>query len=134
VTGLRGTLTEGVDYDGDKLAGCLVVGVPVANIGTPRQQAMIAAYRERYGHQRGFEYAMTVPAVRKARQALGRVIRGDEDVGVRLLLDERYCQDGSDASGTDGGVRQYLSPAEQREYITYESVDAARRAVASFWP
>jgi DNA excision repair protein ERCC-2 len=60
------------------------------------------AYDRRFGD--GFEYALTVPAVRKARQAVGRVIRGPEETGVRVLLDERY------ARGSWNSVREVLGP------------------------
>jgi DNA excision repair protein ERCC-2 len=102
VTSLRGTLTEGVDYRGDRLAAAVVCGVPLINTASPRTRALRTAYDRRFGD--GFEYALTVPAVRKARQAVGRVIRGPEEVGVRVLLDERYARD------VWNGVREYLGP------------------------
>jgi DNA excision repair protein ERCC-2 len=102
VTSLRGTLTEGVDYRGDRLAAAVVCGVPLINTASPRTRALRTAYDRRFGD--GFEYALTVPAVRKARQAVGRVIRGPEEVGVRVLLDERYARE------TWNSVREYLGP------------------------
>jgi DNA excision repair protein ERCC-2 len=102
VTSLRGTLTEGVDYRGDRLAAAVVCGVPLINTASARTRALRTAYDRRFGD--GFEYALTVPAVRKARQAVGRVIRGPEEVGVRVLLDERYARD------VWNGVREYLGP------------------------
>jgi DNA excision repair protein ERCC-2 len=53
------------------------------------------AYERTFGD--GFRTALTVPAVRKARQAIGRVIRGPEETGVRVLLDERYARDSWDS-------------------------------------
>ncbi|MFC6719679.1 ATP-dependent DNA helicase [Natrialbaceae archaeon GCM10025810] len=100
VTSLRGTLTEGVDYKGDRLSAAVVCGVPIVNTSSPRTKAVRRAYDDEFGD--GFEYALTVPAVRKARQAIGRVIRSPEDVGVRVLLDERYARDSWDS------VRPYL--------------------------
>ncbi|EMA34800.1 helicase c2, partial [Halobiforma lacisalsi AJ5] len=117
VTSLRGTLTEGVDYSGDRLSAAVVCGVPIVNTSSPRTKAVRRAYDDAFGDvpgQRsgskpgasasgvGFEYALTIPAVRKARQAIGRVIRSPEDVGVRVLLDERYARDSWDS------VREYL--------------------------
>jgi DNA excision repair protein ERCC-2 len=102
VTSLRGTLTEGVDYRGDRLAAAVVCGVPLINTASPRTRALRTAYDRRFGD--GFEYALTVPAVRKARQAVGRVIRGPDEVGVRVLLDERYARE------TWNSVREYLGP------------------------
>src|SRR6056297_73961 len=88
VTSTRGTLTEGVDYDGAKLAAALVVGVPLVNVGSPR-----------------------VRAVRRARQAIGRVIRGTEECGVRVFADARYTPD------APRSVHEYLSPAEREEFV-----------------
>ncbi len=95
VTSLRGTLTEGVDYHGDRLTAAVVCGVPIVNTSSPRTKAVRRAYDEAFGD--GFTYALTIPAVRKARQAIGRVIRSPEDVGVRVLLDERYARDSWDS-------------------------------------
>ncbi|AXR79814.1 ATP-dependent DNA helicase [Natrarchaeobaculum sulfurireducens] len=103
LTSLRGTLTEGVDYSGDRLSAAVVCGVPIVNTASPRTKAVRRAYDEEFGD--GFEYALTIPAVRKARQAVGRVIRSPDDVGVRVLLDERYARDSWDS------VREYL-PAD----------------------
>lgn len=128
-TSIRGTLTEGVDYDGDKLAGCFVVGVPIISTETPAQQAVLAAYTDRWGNT-GFRHGVTVPAVRKARQALGRVIRGANDVGVRVLLDGRYC--GSQDTQEDG-VRDLLSPAEQNEYTPLAGTDEMVTELRKFW-
>ncbi len=95
VTSLRGTLTEGVDYQGDRLRAAVVCGVPIVNTASPRTRAVRTAYEDAFGD--GFRYALTVPAVRKARQAVGRVIRGPEETGVRVLLDERYARDSWDS-------------------------------------
>ncbi|OVE83525.1 ATP-dependent DNA helicase [Natronolimnobius baerhuensis] len=100
VTSLRGTLTEGVDYSGDRLSAAVVCGVPLVNTASPRTKAVRRAYDDEFGD--GFTYALTIPAVRKARQAIGRVIRSPEDVGVRVLLDERYARESWDS------VRPYL--------------------------
>jgi DNA excision repair protein ERCC-2 len=111
VTSARGTLTEGVDYDGDKLHTCAVVGVPLVNIGAPRVRAVQRAYGDAFGEDDAFEYALTVPAVRRARQTIGRVIRGTDEVGVRALVGGRY------AKGARHSVHDYLSPAEREEFV-----------------
>jgi DNA excision repair protein ERCC-2 len=111
VTSVRGTLTEGVDYDGDKLHCCAVVGVPLVNIGAPRVRAVRRAYGDAFGTDNAFEYALTVPAVRRARQTIGRVIRGTDEVGVRALVGGRYVE------GARHSVHTYLSPAERGEFV-----------------
>lgn len=108
VTSLRGTLTEGVDYSGDRLSVAVICGVPIINTASPRTKAVRTAYDRAFGN--GFEYSLTVPAVRKARQAIGRVIRGPDEVGVRVLLDERYARESWD------GVRKHLPDEERAEF------------------
>ena len=111
VTSLRGTLTEGVDYSGDRLSAAVICGVPIVNTSSPRTKAVRRAYDDAFGD--GFTYALTIPAVRKARQAIGRVIRSPEDVGVRVLLDERYARESWDSVQSylpDDGEFQTVSP------------------------
>jgi DNA excision repair protein ERCC-2 len=81
------------------------------------------AYDDAFGD--GFDTALTVPAVRKARQAVGRVIRGPEEVGVRVLLDERYARDSWDS------VREYLGP--EREEFQPVSPDMLSIGLERFW-
>ena len=126
VTSTRGTLTEGVDYDGDKLHCCGVVGVPLVNIGSPRVRAVKRAYADEFGEANAFEYALTVPAVRRARQALGRVVRGPEEVGMRALVGRRYTPDARHS------VSRFLPEDEREEFVqlTPTFLDGKARA---FW-
>ncbi|WP_435348360.1 ATP-dependent DNA helicase [Haloarchaeobius sp. HRN-SO-5] len=124
VTSLRGTLTEGVDYRGDRLSAAVVCGVPLINTSSPRTRAVTRAYDDTFGD--GFEYALTVPAVRKARQAVGRVIRGPEEVGVRVFVDARYARDSWDS------VREYLPPGEREEFQPV-SPDMLDLGLDRFW-
>ncbi|ELY79079.1 ATP-dependent DNA helicase [Natrinema gari] len=115
VTSLRGTLTEGVDYSGDRLAAAVVCGVPIVNTSSPRTTAVRRAYDDAFGD--GFTYALTIPAVRKARQAIGRVIRSPDDVGVRVLLDERYARESWDS------VRSYLPDDGEFQTVSPDMLD-----------
>ncbi len=126
VTSTRGTLTEGVDYDGDKLHCCAVVGVPLVNIGSPRIVATQRAYADAFGEDNAFEYALTVPAVRRARQAIGRVIRGVDEAGVRVLVGRRYVP------GARHSVHRYLAPAERDEFVRMKP-DFLADKLAGFW-
>ena len=67
-----------------------------------------------------------MPAVRRARQAIGRVIRGPEEVGVRAFLDERYTPD------APRSVHEYL-PAEEREEWTTMTPMFLDSQLAAFW-
>ncbi len=124
VTSIRGTLTEGVDYEGDRLAAAVVCGVPIINTSSPRTRAVKTAYDREFGD--GFETALTVPAVRKARQAIGRVIRGTDEVGVRCLVDARYARE------SWNGVREYL-PEYERDEFRPVSADMLRFGLERFW-
>ncbi|SDR31237.1 ATP-dependent DNA helicase [Natronobacterium texcoconense] len=89
-TSLWGTLAEGVSFDGEDARTVLVVGVPYPHLDD-RAEAVQDAYDVAFdGTETGWRYAVEIPTVRKTRQALGRVIRSPEDVGVRALLDRRY--------------------------------------------
>jgi len=124
VTSLRGTLTEGVDYRGDRLAAAVVCGVPLVNTASPKTKAVRTAYDRRFGD--GFETALLVPAVRKARQAVGRVIRGPDERGVRAFVDSRYARDRWD------GVRTYLPETERAEFQPV-SPDMLSLGLERFW-
>ncbi|MFC3957502.1 ATP-dependent DNA helicase [Halovivax cerinus] len=89
-TSLWGTLAEGVSFDGDDALSVLVVGVPYPHLDE-RAEAVQDAYDAAFdGTDTGWRYAVEIPTVRKTRQALGRVLRSPDDVGVRALLDRRY--------------------------------------------
>ena len=111
VTSTRGTLTEGVDYEGEDLHACAVFGVPLVNIGSPRVQAVQHAYGDRFGENNAFTYALTIPAVRQVRQAIGRVIRGPKERGVRILVGRRYVP------GAIHSVYEYLPETEREEFV-----------------
>ena len=141
VTSLRGTLTEGVDYRGDRLSAAIVCGVPIINTASARTRAVRTAYAKAFGDtsernregsssapasDAGFKYALAVPAVRKARQAIGRVIRGPDECGVRILCDERYAKDSWDS------VRGLLGEAEREEFRPV-GTDMFDYALGQFW-
>jgi len=125
VTSTRGTLTEGVDYDGDKLHCCAVVGVPLVNVASPRVRAVRRAYADAFGESNAFAYALTVPAVRRSRQALGRVIRGRDERGVRVLVGARYTAD------APRSVVDYLG--REREEFVRMTPDFLPAQFDAFW-
>lgn len=127
VTSTRGTLTEGVDYDGEKLQTCAVVGIPLVNVGSPRVRAVRRAYGDRFGAENAFEYALTVPAVRRSRQAIGRVIRGPEERGVRVLVGNRYTPDAH-----YGSVYEQVPESERREFVRMKPMFLESK-LDSFW-
>jgi len=42
----------------------------------------------------GFDATNKIPAVRKARQDRARAIRGNDEIGARIFIDERYAKTG----------------------------------------
>jgi DNA excision repair protein ERCC-2 len=68
-----------------------VVGPPLPNYDLEREQ-MRKYYQRRYGA--GFDYAYTIPAMAKAVQAAGRVIRSETDRGLIVLMDGRFIEPG----------------------------------------
>jgi DNA excision repair protein ERCC-2 len=64
-----------------------VVGPPLPSFDVERE-GMKEYYERRY--QQGFNYAYAFPAMAKAVQSAGRVIRTEEDRGLVVLLDGRF--------------------------------------------
>ena len=85
-----GSLAEGLDYAGEMVIGAFVVGPPLPTYDLERE-LMREYYEKHYGA--GFAYAYTIPAMAKAVQAAGRVIRSETDRGLIVLLDERFVQE-----------------------------------------
>ena len=126
VTSTRGTLTEGVDYEGEALHTCAVFGIPLVNIASPRVQAVRTAYGDRFGESNAFEYALTVPAIRRVRQAMGRVIRGPEERGVRILVGQRYLPDKPRSVAS-------LFPTQEQEEFRQLTPEFLSSQLQQFW-
>ncbi len=84
-----GVFSEGVDYPGRMVIGAFVVGPPLPNFDLEREK-MKEYYEANYSA--GFDYAYTFPAMAKAVQAAGRVIRTETDSGIIILMDNRFIQ------------------------------------------
>ena len=117
---LGGIYAEGIDLQGGRLIGTVVVGV-----GLPQISPELNLLRDHYNRlgQPGYDFAYTFPGMNKVLQAVGRVIRGEEDRGVAVLIDDRF---------TSPGYRR-LYPAHWREYRVARSGEALERALAAFW-
>jgi DNA excision repair protein ERCC-2 len=85
-----GSLSEGIDYPGETLIGCVVVGPALPPYDLERDQIR-QYFDRRYGC--GEAYAYLYPAAAKAFQAAGRVIRTPEDRGLLVFLDRRFLGD-----------------------------------------
>ncbi len=83
---LGGHFGEGIDLVGDRLSGVIVVGVGIPKI-TPEREILKNYYDEKFGD--GFAFAYRFPGWEKVLQAVGRVIRTENDTGFALLIDDR---------------------------------------------
>ncbi len=128
-TSLWGTLTEGVSFDGDDAHTVVVVGVPYPHLDD-RLRAVENAYDAAFDGS-GWEYAVEIPTIRKTRQALGRVLRSPEEIGVRALLDARYTQRGHEEMGKYG-VRETF-PTEERTELIDVAPEKLKYAMLNFY-
>lgn len=116
-----GSFSEGVDYAGETVIGAFVVGPPLPAFDLERE-LMKEYYQQKYGA--GFEYAYTIPAMAKAVQAAGRVIRSETDKGIVVLMDRRFLEPGYSQA----------MPADWFESDVSELVsESILRDVAGFW-
>ncbi len=130
-TSLWGTLAEGVSFDGEDARTVLVVGVPYPHLDD-RAEAVQDAYDEAFeGTDTGWRYAVEIPTVRKTRQALGRVIRSPEEVGVRALLDRRYSRRAKSDLGKYSVNGTF--PHEEREELIDIAPDKLKFAMLNFY-
>lgn len=83
-----GSFAEGLDFPGNELLGVVVVGIPLAEMNL-ETQALVNYYEKRF--QKGWHYGYIYPAMNKALQAAGRVIRSPTDEGIIVFLDKRYA-------------------------------------------
>ena len=86
---MGGVFGEGVDLPGEALVGAIVVGPGMPSVSFERA-LMRNHFEERY--EAGFAYAMVYPGLQRVIQAAGRVIRGDSDRGVILLVGRRFAE------------------------------------------
>jgi DNA excision repair protein ERCC-2 len=104
-----GVFSEGVDFPGDMLIGAFVVGPALPNFDFEREQIR-KYYETRYGKENAFNYAYVYPAMAKAVQSAGRVIRSETDRGVIVMIDGRFLQSSYSESMPEGWFER--SPQE----------------------
>ena len=116
-----GSFAEGVDYAGETVIGAFVVGPPLPSFDLEREE-MRGYYQRRYGA--GFDYAYAIPAMARAVQAAGRVIRSETDRGLIVLMDGRFLEPGYSRS----------MPADWFEADAAELVSGSILGeIAAFW-
>ena len=84
---LGGIFSEGIDLKGDRLIGAIIVGVGLPQVSA-EQDIIMNYFQQKNGM--GYENAYMYPGMNKVLQASGRVIRSENDIGMVLLVDERF--------------------------------------------
>lgn len=115
---LGGVFSEGIDLKHDSLIGAAIVGTGLPQVGQERE--LLKEYFDKQGQ--GFDYAYRFPGMNKVLQAAGRVIRTAEDIGVVLLLDERFLQ----------STYRALYPREW-DHLTVVDRSNVTEKLAEFW-
>lgn len=116
---MGGIFSEGIDLKHDSLIGAIIVGTGLPQVCLEREimkDTFDAADAD------GFDYAYRFPGMNKVLQAAGRVIRTQEDVGIVVLLDERFLQ----------SSYKKLYPREWEEFEQV-SLDKVAYRVERFW-
>ncbi|MDD1015175.1 ATP-dependent DNA helicase [Pseudomonas rubra] len=86
---LGGAFAEGVDLPGTRLIGAFVATLGLPQVNPVNEQIKLRMARL---FSAGFDYTYLYPGVQKVIQAAGRVIRGTQDRGTVLLIDERFAE------------------------------------------
>jgi DNA excision repair protein ERCC-2 len=105
-----GKWSEGLDYRGELLNGAMVIGLPLAPFN-PVRKMVIEYYRSKFGDEGEF-ISYTLPAINRALQALGRVLRTPEDRGMLVLGESRFLE---------RRVRSGLPPWMQEELVACDT-------------
>ena len=86
---LGGAFGEGIDLPGARLIGAFIATLGLAQLNPVNEQLkqrMAALFGA------GYDYTYLYPGLQKVVQAAGRVIRGQEDRGVVMLIDDRFAE------------------------------------------
>jgi len=86
-----GSLSEGIDYEGNILAAVVVVGLPLSPPNV-EVEALKDYYCRKFGFAKGYDYAYVFPAIHKVLQAAGRPIRSERDRAAIILLEGRLLE------------------------------------------
>jgi len=83
---IGGRISEGMDFPGEELEVAVIVGIPYPK-PTARQKGLRHYYDMKFN--KGWEYTIKAPTVRKILQSTGRLVRSEKDLGAAVILDER---------------------------------------------
>ena len=85
VTG--GRIAEGLDFPDEELEAVVVVGIPYPKPTAKR--TALRTFLDRQTGGNGWRYCQEAPAQRLILQAMGRMIRSENDRGIGIVLDRR---------------------------------------------
>ncbi|MEM8769677.1 MAG: helicase C-terminal domain-containing protein [Pseudomonadota bacterium] len=117
---LGGVFAESVDFSHGTIAGVICVGVGLPP-GSSIREAMRDHFDTTLGHGQGEVVAFQQPAMVKVLQMAGRLLRGPEDRGVLVLVDDRFCRPGF----------QQFFPGHWQPVVT--PALAVQQALENFW-
>lgn len=117
---LGGIFSEGIDLKAGRLIGVGIVSVGLPGINP--ETDLIRDYFDSHD-QPGFAFAYQLPGLNNVFQAAGRLIRGAKDVGIVLLMDQRFT--------TTRYTRLY--PQHWQHYQRLYRPEQLGPAVADFW-
>jgi Rad3-related DNA helicase len=86
---LGGAFGEGIDLPGARLIGAFIATLGLAQIN-PINEQLKKRMNQLFGD--GYDYTYLYPGLQKVVQAAGRVIRGQDDQGVVMLIDDRFAE------------------------------------------
>ena len=86
---MGGRISEGMDFPAEQLEIAVIVGIPYPK-PTARQKGLQRYYDLKF--RKGWEYTVEAPTARKMLQAIGRLIRDENDKGVAVILDRRAAR------------------------------------------
>jgi len=78
---LGGRNSEGIEFPGSEMEIVVICGMPISPINVKNSR-----YLKLYGRKNVLYY----PAIRKVRQAIGRIFRSESDRGIVIIADGRF--------------------------------------------
>ena len=117
---LGGLFGEGIDLKGERLIGSIIVGVGLPQVSN-ELDIILKYFNDLDGT--GFQKAYMFPGMNKVLQAAGRVIRQESDVGMVLLIDERFTH----------SAYKSIMPEHMRHYKVVKNSTHVAQVLQRFW-
>ena len=117
---MGGIFGEGIDLVGEQLSGAIIVGVGLPGISL--ENMVLKNYFDE-NDESGYGYAFVFPGINRVLQAVGRVIRTEEDKGAVLLIDKRF----------DHPTYRKLLPEEWGYVPAIHNPDLYESLLKAFW-